>query len=190
MSFTVSQDKSKVLINVAGQVCLIYENNPSYCLLHDSRELAWVNVCLAVGRKTIESILTQEQAQLKLGVSLRMSPTIWQQKRIWVFIRSFNFIALYIIQGIHLWDITTRNLVRQYRGASQGHYLIYSCFGGLNNNFIASGSEGKSFFGFSPFPDFYVDFKTGQEVTYLRNTVTLNLMELIVRTSSTRAVST
>ena len=76
MSFTVSQDKSKVLINVAGQVCLIYENSPSYCLLRDSRELAWVNVCLAVGRKTIESILTQEQTQLKLGVSLRMSPTI------------------------------------------------------------------------------------------------------------------
>ena len=52
------------------------------------------------------------------------------------------------MQGIHLWDIATRNLVRKYRGASQVHYLIYSCFGGLNNNFIASGSEGKHFFDF------------------------------------------
>jgi len=44
-------------------------------------------------------------------------------------------------QGVHLWDIGARTLVRRYRGLSQGHFTIHSCFGGANQDFIASGSE-------------------------------------------------
>ena len=46
-------------------------------------------------------------------------------------------------QGVHLWDIEDRTLVRRYRGTTQGHVTIHSCFGGLNEDFIASGSEGR-----------------------------------------------
>ncbi|XP_022654009.1 WD repeat-containing protein 26-like [Varroa jacobsoni] len=44
-------------------------------------------------------------------------------------------------QGLHLWDIETKTLVKRFRGVVQGHYTIQSCFGGIGDNFIASGSE-------------------------------------------------
>lgn len=44
-------------------------------------------------------------------------------------------------QGLHLWDLEDKCLVRQYQGTTQGTYTIYSCFGGINESFIASGSE-------------------------------------------------
>lgn len=44
-------------------------------------------------------------------------------------------------QGVHLWDLRNRTLVRKFRGLTQGHYTIHSCFGGEYQNFIASGSE-------------------------------------------------
>uniref|UniRef100_A0A3P8NUT0 WD repeat-containing protein 26 n=1 Tax=Astatotilapia calliptera TaxID=8154 RepID=A0A3P8NUT0_ASTCA len=47
-------------------------------------------------------------------------------------------------QGVHLWDLQDRVLVRKYQGVTQGFYTIHSCFGGHNEDFIASGSEGKT----------------------------------------------
>jgi WD40 repeat protein len=44
-------------------------------------------------------------------------------------------------QGVHLWNLKDRSLVRKFQGASQGYYIIHSCFGGVNQNFVASGSE-------------------------------------------------
>ena len=44
-------------------------------------------------------------------------------------------------QGVHLWDLKDRILVRKFQGAKHGFYVIHSCFGGVNQNFIASGSE-------------------------------------------------
>lgn len=44
-------------------------------------------------------------------------------------------------QGVHLWDLRNKTLVRKFRGLTQGHYTIHSCFGGYNQDFIASGSE-------------------------------------------------
>ncbi len=34
-------------------------------------------------------------------------------------------------------------LIRKFQGVTQGFYSIYSCFGGVNQDFIASGSEGE-----------------------------------------------
>lgn len=48
-----------------------------------------------------------------------------------------------IFQGLHLWDIRDRVLVRKYQGLRQAKYTIYSCFGGANQDFLASGSEGQ-----------------------------------------------
>lgn len=44
-------------------------------------------------------------------------------------------------QGVHLWDIRARALVRRFRGLSQGHFTIHATFGGAHQDFIASGSE-------------------------------------------------
>lgn len=49
----------------------------------------------------------------------------------------------FCLQGVHLWDLQDRVLVRKYQGVTQGFYTIHSCFGGHNEDFIASGSEGK-----------------------------------------------
>jgi len=44
-------------------------------------------------------------------------------------------------QGLHMWDIRARALVRKFVGITQGFYTIHSCFGGLDQSFVASGSE-------------------------------------------------
>ena len=46
-------------------------------------------------------------------------------------------------QGVHVWDLNDRCLVRRCHGVTQGHYTIHSCYGGLHDSFIASGSEGQ-----------------------------------------------
>ncbi|KAI0032289.1 WD40 repeat-like protein [Vararia minispora EC-137] len=43
---------------------------------------------------------------------------------------------------IHLWDLLTQRMVRKYTGQRQGRHIIRSCFGGVDENFIVSGSEG------------------------------------------------
>lgn len=48
-------------------------------------------------------------------------------------------------QGVHLWDLEDKCLVRRFQGVTQGHFTIHSCFGGINQDFIASGSEGLSY---------------------------------------------
>ena len=49
-------------------------------------------------------------------------------------------------QGVHLWDLHDRQLVRKYQGVTQGHYVNHATFGGPNEEFIASGSEGLFLF--------------------------------------------
>lgn len=46
-------------------------------------------------------------------------------------------------QGVHLWDLRDRILLRKFQGVTQGQFTIHSCFGGANQDFVASGSEGK-----------------------------------------------
>lgn len=47
-------------------------------------------------------------------------------------------------QGVHLWDLQDRVLIRKFQGVTQGTFTVHSCFGGVNENFIASGSEENS----------------------------------------------
>ncbi|KAG2077940.1 WD40 repeat-like protein [Suillus decipiens] len=42
---------------------------------------------------------------------------------------------------IHLWDLEEFRLARKFTGQRQGHHVIRSCFGGIDGNFVISGSE-------------------------------------------------
>ncbi|XP_022899945.1 WD repeat-containing protein 26 [Onthophagus taurus] len=44
-------------------------------------------------------------------------------------------------QGVNLWDLQDRVLIRRFQGITQGHFMIHSTFGGPNQDFVASGSE-------------------------------------------------
>ena len=46
--------------------------------------------------------------------------------------------------AIHMWDVTTKQLVGTYRGHIQTRYVLRACFGGVGQSFVASGSEGNT----------------------------------------------
>jgi WD repeat-containing protein 26 len=45
---------------------------------------------------------------------------------------------------IQLLDIETASIVKSYSGHTQGNFIIRSSFGGANENFVVSGSEGTT----------------------------------------------
>lgn len=44
-------------------------------------------------------------------------------------------------QGVNMWDMRNKCRMKRFRGVVQKEFSIYSCFGGLNEDFVASGSE-------------------------------------------------
>ncbi|XP_012942638.1 WD repeat-containing protein 26 isoform X2 [Aplysia californica] len=49
-------------------------------------------------------------------------------------------------KGCHLWDLKDKVLLRKFHGQTQAFFTIYSCFGGLNQDYVASGSEDHKVF--------------------------------------------
>lgn len=45
---------------------------------------------------------------------------------------------------IHMFDLDNAYTIRKFKGQKQGSFIIRSCFGGAAENFVLSGSEGKS----------------------------------------------
>ena len=48
-------------------------------------------------------------------------------------------------EEVQIWDLATMEPVRKFRGHRQGDFIIKSCFGGNEENFVVSGSEGMPF---------------------------------------------
>ncbi|THH10834.1 hypothetical protein EW145_g1054 [Phellinidium pouzarii] len=46
-----------------------------------------------------------------------------------------------VMQEVQLWDLENARMARKFTGQRQGHHVIRSCFGGVDGNFIVSGSE-------------------------------------------------
>jgi hypothetical protein len=46
-------------------------------------------------------------------------------------------------QELHLWDLDAKKLVNKYQGQKQVDNVIRSTFGGFNQAFVLSGSEGN-----------------------------------------------
>jgi len=42
---------------------------------------------------------------------------------------------------IHLWGISSKEDVRKFSGQRQGRYVVRNCFGGVEDEFVLSGSE-------------------------------------------------
>eukprot|EP01133_Synstelium_polycarpum_P007578 gene7578-8869_t len=49
-------------------------------------------------------------------------------------------------QEIHLWDLERKNIVQKYRGQRQSRFVIRSCFGGVDQAFVLSGSEDSNIY--------------------------------------------
>ena len=48
------------------------------------------------------------------------------------------------LNEVHMIDLQNRETVRRFVGQQQGQFMIRNCFGGAAENFVLSGSEGKS----------------------------------------------
>lgn len=65
-------------------------------------------------------------------------------RALYVLCRVYFVGTLTDLQEIYLWDLHAQRIVQKYAGHQQSQHVIRSCFGGVDGNFIASGSEGSS----------------------------------------------
>ncbi|KAI9598034.1 WD40-repeat-containing domain protein [Syncephalis fuscata] len=77
-------------------------------------------------RSNINSVLLSEDARYAL-LGLESQASSWSN-----------------IDGpLTIWDLDNKKLVHRYHGHTQSRFVIRSCFGGVDEAFVASGSEGK-----------------------------------------------
>lgn len=54
-----------------------------------------------------------------------------------------NAHSFQLSEELHLWDLELQSLSKKYAGQKQDSYVIRSTFGGDEESFIISGSEGR-----------------------------------------------
>ncbi|CAF0901227.1 unnamed protein product [Rotaria sordida] len=119
-----------------------------YCDIEGNVIDSWEGVRLQCLNVTNEGIILAADAQKRISSykfdSLTDQQIIHEDHPIMSFtISKDGRLALLNIatQGVHLWDLNDRQLLRKYQGVTQGHYVNHATFGGPNEEFIASGSE-------------------------------------------------
>lgn len=59
--------------------------------------------------------------------------------------RDSQHVIVNLAEGeVHMIDLHTAEAVRKFKGLTQGGSIIRNCFGGAAENFVLSGSKGKS----------------------------------------------
>jgi hypothetical protein len=117
-------------------LCRLQEDHPIMSFtINDAGRLALLNVATQVRiTSCISLIIVNVVVEVFVCVMLNFAC-----ERI---ATQFNFRLSFFFQGVHLWDLKDKCLVRKFQGVTQGFYTIHSCFGGVNQDFIVSGSEG------------------------------------------------
>ncbi|VDM53869.1 unnamed protein product [Angiostrongylus costaricensis] len=55
-----------------------------------------------------------------------------------------RFVLTTTQRNLRMWDLQTKTLVRNFYGAQQGNLVIHAGFGGINHEYLATGTEGGS----------------------------------------------
>lgn len=115
-------------------------------VIHGSLEgIRVVGLAFRADNKTVLAADTHHRIRSYVFDSVRHDNNLIQEQHgIMTFtVNSADRLALLNIstQGLHLWDLQDKCLVRRFQGIVQGNFTISSCFGGVNESFVASGSE-------------------------------------------------
>ena len=76
---------------------------------------------------------------------INLASQVWPSNACVTFALSKALKITTLPQSVNVWDLHDRVLLRRYSGVTQMQYTIHSTFGGINDSFIASGSEGTLF---------------------------------------------
>lgn len=130
---TCSPGKSMKLSNTDGQLLYTWSDTRFFhcAVTPDARRL--VVVCNDNDIQVID-LATRER---------EFSRSVADKQLTSVFIsRDSRYALINVVpEEVHLWDLELRRIVRKYVGQVQSDYIIRSCFGGVDENFVLSGSQ-------------------------------------------------
>jgi WD40 repeat protein len=132
---SASVDKEIIVWNLAGNIIHQWSLDRLYDIAITPDGSKMVAICN--DRKLhIYSIHDDFRELLSYQMSHNMTSVVASNDSKYVLINS-------MAQEVHLWDIEKFQLVRKFVGQTQEKFMIRSCFGGPDQNFVLSGSEGS-----------------------------------------------
>ncbi|KAI8855164.1 WD40-repeat-containing domain protein [Chytridium lagenaria] len=138
-----SADKSIVLWNIHGDVLFKWNVRATDLSVSLDGKSLYV---ISERRIRIFSLATKEEIDcIEESKSITSLHTAKDMRHILVNVLEVWFLSIYAVysykQEIHLWNVDEKELVRKYTGHKQERFVIRSCFGGMHQNFVLTGSE-------------------------------------------------